>query len=339
MTEPGSSNQSGLLEEAAAWFARMRAPDAEASRADFEAWLARGALHRAAYNRASEIFAMGKFLADEKSASRSAAARTRQWGVAALAAGIAVLAILGTTWLALHIDSPGHNIGDEPSPVQTASLTAGAEAQSVRLSDGSQVRLGAGAILSLNFSASERRSRLERGLAVFDVTHEKRPFVVFAGGGSVTAHGTVFEVALSADRRVSVRLIQGAIDVKIPTANRAGTAVVRQIRGAGVLSFMARPSTGADPQGVAPPGSASAFRPPTPQEVLEFRNVRLADVLAIANRKLPRHIQVADPEIGNERISGRFALDDADQLAQRIAVVLNLVVDSSHAGVIVLNPK
>ena len=36
------------IEEAARWFARMRAPDAERSRAEFEAWLAGGADRRRA---------------------------------------------------------------------------------------------------------------------------------------------------------------------------------------------------------------------------------------------------------------------------------------------------
>ena len=68
MSEPetGPPAEDQLLQEAAAWFARMRGPDAEASRDEFEAWLARGALHRRAYNRAAEIFAMGKVLGDNQ---------------------------------------------------------------------------------------------------------------------------------------------------------------------------------------------------------------------------------------------------------------------------------
>ena len=55
MSEPDRDRPQGqLFEEAAAWFARMRGPDAEASRDEFEAWLARGALHRSAYNRAAD---------------------------------------------------------------------------------------------------------------------------------------------------------------------------------------------------------------------------------------------------------------------------------------------
>ena len=67
MTIPEGQPEEGddaLAREAAHWFARMRAPDANASRAEFEAWLAQGPEHRVAYNDAAEIFALGKLLAE-----------------------------------------------------------------------------------------------------------------------------------------------------------------------------------------------------------------------------------------------------------------------------------
>ena len=51
------------MREASLSFARMRGPDAEEWRPQFEDWLALGASHRGAYNRAGEIFALGRFMA------------------------------------------------------------------------------------------------------------------------------------------------------------------------------------------------------------------------------------------------------------------------------------
>src|SRR3546814_15175781 len=53
-------------------------------------------------------------------------------------------------------------------------------------------------------------------VARFDVAHETRPFVVLAGGGSVTARGTIFDVSLDRYERVTVRLLSGAVDVERP---------------------------------------------------------------------------------------------------------------------------
>src|SRR3546814_19397737 len=55
---PFEGNQ--LNREAIEWFARMRGDEAERHRASFERWLARGALHRSAYNRIANVYSEGK---------------------------------------------------------------------------------------------------------------------------------------------------------------------------------------------------------------------------------------------------------------------------------------
>src|SRR3954468_14837834 len=114
-----------LLEEAATWFARMRGPEAEASRARFEAWLARGALHRRAYNRASEIFAMGKLLAGEADAEPDAAQRPerRRRRTIVLACAALLLLCAGGFLLRPLANAPGgpqtaSNSGTKPSADQ-----------------------------------------------------------------------------------------------------------------------------------------------------------------------------------------------------------------------------
>src|SRR3546814_10040697 len=44
----------------------MRGPDAQSYRPQFEHWLSLGASHRDAYERAGEIFALGRFLASQR---------------------------------------------------------------------------------------------------------------------------------------------------------------------------------------------------------------------------------------------------------------------------------
>jgi transmembrane sensor len=94
-----------LMREASLWFARMRGPDAQAYRPDFEHWLSLGASHRDAYERAGEIFAMGRFLAAQREEievqanDNQPAGRHWKWG--AIAASL--LVVLGVSgWLASH---------------------------------------------------------------------------------------------------------------------------------------------------------------------------------------------------------------------------------------------
>ena len=186
MNEPSSEPRFGdqLMREAAGWFARMRGPDAEASRSEFEAWLARGALHRRAYNRASEIFAMGKLLsedADEHSSSRKRRERLRTLIPAACVAFLVITLAAG--WTAFNSDR-GRGTGSKGAAVTSAQLATGpAEVRAMRLADGSFVRLETSTALSALMDDRARRLTLRRGAALFEVAHEARPFIVYAGGG------------------------------------------------------------------------------------------------------------------------------------------------------------
>lgn len=330
-------NDGQLLEEAAAWFARMRGPDAEASRAEFEAWLARGALHRSAYNRAAEIFAMGKLLDDtpERPATQVQPRARRPAMAAAIVVVIAgAIGIAATSFL-----WTGHGSDSDRTGGGKIQLLAIDQMRLVRLADGSLVRLNPGTILDVTFSNNERRSILERGLVQFAVAHEGRPFVVLAGGGSVTAHGTRFDVGLSADRRVSVRLIEGVIDVRLPVAAaaRPRPGPVRRLHPGEAISFVAEasgPSQGASGSKVRPMSAPAADR-----GAEDFDDIRIADLVAAANRHSVRQIRLADNAIGDQLVSGRFAIDEPDLLATRIGALFDLVVDRSDPAVILLERR
>jgi transmembrane sensor len=341
--DPMDDNQ--LLQEAAAWFARMRGPDAESSREEFEAWLARGALHRRAYNRAAEIFAMGKLLADEDdpdlSDSSSAPVRSRRTALAATA--VLLLVVIAAGWLTFggtadrDSSSPQMAANDRQAEGQAAlRITAAGEPRSVRLADGSVVKLYPGTTLGIDYQAALRRLTLDQGAARFDVAHESRPFVVFAGGGSITARGTLFDVAL-ADRRVSVRLIEGVVEVRLPasTADSRGSARQMRLTAGEAVSFPAKRSTTSE----QPTAQPSASERSVASAIRDYDSIRLADLVAQANRTASRQIRFADPAIGEREVSGRFRIDDTALLAERLALLFDLAIDRSQAGEIVLRPR
>ena len=338
MSEPDRDRPQGqLLEEAAGWFARMRGPDAEASRGEFEAWLARGALHRSAYNRAAEIFAMGKLLQDRDiDETRPAERRTRKSMLAAGAVAAACL-VAGAGWIGLRqaAEVRSHNAPiaeqrrDGARPLE---LTSQKQAAAYRLNDGSVVTLAAATQVRVDFTPQARRLVLQAGGARFKVAHELRPFIVYAGGGSVTARGTVFDVALTSDRRVRVHLVEGVIEVA--ASGPAPQRRLQRLVAGQSTSFEAQ-----DPQSSAAQQSGSlASSAHAAATVPEFDGVRLSDLIDAANRNSQRPIRISGT-IGERRISGRFHIDDPELLANRIAALFDLVVDRSNPSVILLKPR
>ncbi|MDG2535244.1 FecR domain-containing protein [Sphingomonas sp. HITSZ_GF] len=334
MTIPEGQAEEGddaLAREAAHWFARMRGPDADASRAEFEVWLAQGAAHRVAYNDAAEVFAMGKLLAEP---GEPAPAPTRRRPVLAMAlATVAACVVGGGAWVAMHPSGPA---GDQHEAIAGTTehrriSTIADEARVVRLADGSTVRLGDGTILDVDIGSGQRGLRLLQGQARFEVAHEQRPFIVFAGGGSVTARGTIFEVALTRSGKVDVRLVQGAVDVALPGAPTSPQPPIRKLAAGEGVSFAAQPDVPATP--AAPAGATSA-----PSAAREFEATPVAELVALANHGAVRPIRLADASLAGQRVSGRFRVDDTELLARRLGALFNRSVDTSRAGEIVLAP-
>ncbi|MEN3746082.1 FecR domain-containing protein [Sphingomonas sp. HF-S3] len=345
---PAGEDRETLEREAAHWFARLRGPDAEGSRAEFETWLARGPGHLAAYNRAAEIFAMGKLLSEPRQPVPGGSAdpeRTHQ-PVPALApaerrrvpsiivASIAACVITLGGWAVLHRSGPGA----DSSTVLAATTdhrritTVAGETRVVRLADGSTVHLGAGTILDVEVGKDQRILALSRGQARFEVAHERRPFIVQAGGGSVTARGTIFEVALTPAGKVDVRLLQGAVDVTLPRERRSAKPPIRKLAAGEGVSFEAQsdaPATSAVTIGETPAKAAVAR---------EFEGVSVAELVALANRGPGRRINLTDGALAGERVSGRFRVDDTELLARRLGALFGRQVGVNPAGEIVLAP-
>jgi transmembrane sensor len=320
-----------LMRDAAGWFARMRAPDADVSRPGFEAWLAADPDHRRAYNRASEIFAMGKLLAQPAvSAPVAAAAPRRHWPVAASVA--AILALGAGAWLSTRPPDrgqaePAARIATRPAAGSIELAAAARRPREHKLADGSRVAMAGGTRLRLAYTGAERRLVLLEGRARFDVFHEARPFVVAVGGGTVTARGTLFEVALGPGGHVSVRLFRGRVDVALPSVT--GKIPVRKLEPGQSLSFTAlAPASAAPAAGQA--GAVTRTR--------DYEAIPLSLLIAEANHRSARPIRI-DPALGGRRVSGRFRIDETGLLADRLARLFDLQVDRSDPARLVLKPR
>jgi transmembrane sensor len=78
-----------------------------------------------------------------------------------------------------------------------------------------------------------------------------------------------------------------------------------------------------------------------PQQPLirEYERTPLSAVIAEANRDSATSIRLADPSIGALRVSGRFRVDDAEQVADRLAVLFDLDVERTRSEEITLRKR
>lgn len=203
--------------EAASWFMRIhtREPGMEEV-ADWQRWLMADEAHRHAFSRAEDLWqAIGLTelhfrRQNGQNAWSALAARSRavqrHWPHAL--AATALVAMIGAGFLFS---------GSRQSPQLPASAaveTRTAEDRTYFLADGSRVEVGARTRVVVDFSGPTRSVFIDSGEAYFQVAHDTtRPFVVHAGGGTITAVGTAFNVH-NALGRVSVAVVEGAVDVQ-----------------------------------------------------------------------------------------------------------------------------
>ncbi|MDR6709304.1 transmembrane sensor [Novosphingobium sp. 1748] len=327
-----------LRDEAADWFTLMRGPEAENRRLEFEAWLARDAVHRLAYNRIAETFSLGKFLnegsepekADQpKSQSRSRRRMPFAFIGAGLVGLIALAAVGAHQWREnLHSDqrmaSPEMASAGGPATQALKLATNIGEIHSFKLADGSTVTLDTGSLLLISLGSTRRDLHLVRGHARFEVAHEARPFVVSAGTGTVTARGTIFDVAVADDRRVEVRLIRGAVDVELAIARGQSTVSPVRLTPGQRISFL----EGGMPQ-LTQASNAENGDAQWPDGLRDYDNVRLGDLIADANRYATLPLVASSNDVNDIRVSGTFRVTDTRHLAQNLAGLLGLTLVTS----------
>lgn len=325
MSEDEERSAGQLREEAAWWFAHMRGPQADQDRAAFEQWLARGALHRAAYNRVAERFAEGKHLKDYYRTER----RRR---LVKIGAGAALLVSLYPA-LTLLTKGGSHPITAPRGMYDRGQfVTVVGQVRSIKLADGSRILLDSDSLVAVRFDAQRRVIDLRRGRARFDVAHETRPFSVTANAIEVTATGTVFDVSLTNRNVVDVHLIRGTVGVARRAANDAASPQPPIILHAGQSARLSD-------NGRLARSAAQSDDIAWPALRLEFDRTRLADVVERSNRNSLETIVVPDPAIANLRVSGTFRADDAGILAERLAALFDLEIDRRTSGVIALRAR
>ncbi len=273
----------------------------------FARWRSADPAHAAAVARLEETWLMLEELEEVPVPSTSphsveAMPRPLVWRAAWVALASAAVVLLGLRlWWA------------EPAPSETRHANSDTHLQRIVLTDGSVMTLNARTEVATRFSGSERRVVLAAGEAHFNVAHEKnRPFLVTVDGVTVRAVGTVFNVRV--DRGAvevvvasgKVRLIQQEV-VTTPTATALANAPLLETGDRAVVGrAAAEPGVAITRLEPAQLREALAWQ----QEMLEFGNTPLREVIAQFNLRNKTQLRLAEPQLGERRVGGVFAADN-----------------------------
>jgi transmembrane sensor len=332
--DPDQTSQVGD-EDAARWFARLRAPGCAAEeRHAFHAWLAADPAHPAAYERAMtaalqvadglesdpELQAMlDAALHDSADAGAERVSLWPRWVPRPLIGG--VLAVLCAAGIGSYLR------GDAGIAMEQRLVNDTTTRRTERLADGSVVLLDAGAQVTVQLSPEARRLKLIAGRAYFEVAHDAaRPFTVAGGDTLTTALGTRFAVDLTNDA-TRVTLAEGSVAVTSLEAQHAWTR--RLVPGQQLESHAhSEPLTRAVE-------IANTLGWSTGH--LHFESVALRDVVAEWNRYARVRITLGDNSLADSRIVGTFeAGGDSNEFVSALSAVLPIRTLSVGAQEILL---
>lgn len=226
----------------------------------------------------------------------------------------ALVAVAGSAGLASLLLSP--------QAVYAASLsTRIGERRWVPLPDGSSLELNTGTHAELQFYEDSRHLDLLQGEIMFSVApNSERPFTVKAGSTLVRVTGTSFTVRRDAEQ-VRVLVESGSVEVSSGRWWNRQTRYLAAGSGATIS-----PEEGLSIQAGLDVAAATAWR----QGRLIVRDMPLSDVVAEINRYREHAIRIAEPKLGQQRITASFLLDEQDAVLQALQQILPLRVQTHN---------
>ena len=307
-TEPFEDHDP-IEEAAVAWLIERDEGFAPGRAAEFARWRSSHPRRAAAVARLEETWSLleelpalpAKSPATELAFPRQARRfRTALWVPFAAAAAM----MLAFVWWR----SESHNLDAHYATVAGAL-------QRVALPDGSVVTLNMSSAASVQFSSGERRVRLAAGEAHFEVAPDAaRPFLVTAGGITVRAVGTAFNVRVAAS---AVEVVVASGKVRLTHPDRPSASVDAALAAAPLLEKGDRAIVARGAVEVVP--AITRLEPAQlrealawQQEMLIFPETPLREVIAQFNRRNHTQLSLGDADLGARLIGGTFAAGNVE---------------------------
>jgi len=352
--------------QARQWLIRLDRdqPPSEQEQAELRQWAATSPAHQAELKRISAFWNEANSLTElwtpaYESASiwvlttraissqlRQLIQPLRQWHSSAPAASYSAMAASAVVAIALALSLS--LVPPSPSASNGLYVSAIGELQQISLADGSLVQLNTDSQIQVDFSHNQRKIRLLRGEAHFDVSHNPDwPFEVYADQGMVKAVGTAFAVRLNPDS-IKVVVNEGRVDLASviapaparalaidpaseptqPAPQRHSTQKIASLN----LGQSAEFSRSTVPQRTAASSASQQLKtlnrlahPELERQLawrtgyLVFEGDSLSSVVAEINRYTTMHIEIADPALADIRVGGRFKVGELDAIFDVLA--------------------
>jgi transmembrane sensor len=302
-----STSNDAVEAQAALWLVRLEGASEPDVQPKLQVWLDSDPSHAAAFERARLVWGgLGEVGLGE-------VARRRPAGAVAKAAGVAatlLAAFLFAWWVQLD---------------PTYATKVG-EQHIVRLDDGTSVTLNTNTRLVVDYRRGERRVRLDRGEAIFEVAHDAgRPFLVDAGRDTVRALGTSFVVRREASK-LEVTLLSGR--VQVTKDHPSATPMVLQpgdrLSLGGASARLDHPRL----------DQLTAWR----QGDLVLDKTPLSSAIAEMNRYSDAKIELAGGAPADAQLSGVFKTGESRDFAQTVAALYGLKVIARPGRLVIAKP-
>lgn len=211
------------------------------------------------------------------------------------------------------------------------AITTGlGEVRLVTLDDGSTIILNTESSVKVHYSERMRRVEVLYGEAYFTIVRDAlRPFVVDGAGPSLMATRAAFRVRKLSGRPVDVLVDQGGVSV-----GAADNPVLMQARTRITIPVFAIGAAAPKPQMISTDlvSRELAWR----EGKIAFEGERLEQAAAEFARYSKTRIEIRDPALGREPVTGLFSSSDPVGFSRAIAEVFGARLEQRH-DVIVLS--
>jgi len=204
--------------------------------------------------------------------------------------------------------------------------TARGEARLVPLADGATVTLNTDSRILVSHEQAGPTVRLDRGEALFKIASAgDAPVMVRAGDTLVRAAHATFALCRLDAQPLRLSVCEGDVEVR------------RDARPPRRLHVNMQAVMAPDGSIVAAPVMADALRRELAWQegMLSFEDTPLAQAAAQFARYSDRRIVIADPAVGAETVTGRYAANNPEGFARAVALGLDLRVQAGPGEIII----
>ena len=339
MKDTPAPDQDEVLLEAARWIVRFEEGDLSPKEAHaLMVWRKADTRHNQAFLDLKQLWddipatslganAVPAATNDDEKESVPRKRHWERWAIGSLvgAAAAVLLAVLipGT------VNSPGEHYS-----------TDFAQISEIGLSDGSVATLGPRSSVKVTYSSDERRLELSSGEAYFEVAKApERPFIVDAGNSTVRVVGTKFNVNRG-ENSVRIAVLEGIVQVRgrsrgafapsHETLHKGDQAQIVTSPSGYAKIFKSTNAGELDKLGF----SAAAWR----EGWLVYEDARLSDIVGDLNRYYAPGVALADPALGETRITASFKATRIPEFVTSIEKLFPVSVGKASDGSFVLHP-